>query len=197
MCVFHRAPAGQRPAERLRALYALLGGALWHAPNAAGDAPQPPKEESAMSLALFPHDLLVLVLAVGTSAMLSTVIHAYMPTLRRSAGRVGDGAARAAVTVITEALPRNVVFRAAVNYELRTLASQADELDTTVSSAASRILAKLAPQFPMSTRNDVVEVIGDFTHAFAAGLAAAPLPAAAGTLEVAVVAAVVEPPPPA
>jgi hypothetical protein len=117
------------------------------------------------------HDLIVLSMAVGSSALVSAVIHAYLPTLRRNAGRAGDAVAHEAVSLVGGILPGNAFFRAAVGYELRTLAGQADEIDATVSRTAADILARIAPQFPIATRNDVVEVLGDFTHAFIGGLA--------------------------
>jgi hypothetical protein len=117
------------------------------------------------------HDLIVLSMAVGSSALVSAVIHAYLPTLRRGARRAGDQVAHDAVAFITGILPENAFFRAAIAVELRALATQADVADATVSRTAADILARIAPQFPVATRNDVVEVLGDFTHAFIGGLA--------------------------
>ena len=85
-------------------------------------------------IALYAHDLVVLAIAIVSSGFVSTVIHAYMPTLRRSAGRIGDYAAREAVPILLGALPANGLFRAAVAYELRTLASQADMIEASVST---------------------------------------------------------------
>lgn len=105
-------------------------------------------------------------------AGVSAIVAALVAFLVKQAGPVAtqDGKFLAAATLGFVAKDVPASFRPAVQAELATLAGDADVATATVTQAAAKILARIAPSFPQASLADVAAVVGDFTHAFVAGL---------------------------
>lgn len=119
-----------------------------------------------------------LIASAGVASVVATIVAAIVKQAKPYAAPEGAKLASLAVGALESRLPAE--FRPAVQAELVLLASGADAATSTVTEAAAKVLGKVAPQFPQATLADVVSVVGDFTHAFVAGLAIqppAPVPA--------------------
>jgi hypothetical protein len=107
--------------------------------------------------------------AVGAPALVAALVAIVVANLKTKAPAEAAKLGNVVASTIEARTPAN--FRSIVTAELKSLAGQADFADATVTAAAAKILAKVAPSAPQATLQDVLTVIGDSTKAFVAGLA--------------------------